>query len=134
MNPTWMLDTNIVSDAFRNPRGRVAGRLVELQSGQCCISIIVLSELRFGALKAKSERIARQIEGFLELVPALRFESPADVAYADTRLALESIGRPIGPTDLFIAAHALALDLTLVTANTSEFSRVPGLRVENWLD
>lgn len=54
--------------------------------------------------------------------------------YCATRLALERIGKPIGPNDLFIAAHALALDLPLVTDNLREFSRVPGLRVENWLD
>ena len=62
-----------------------------------------------------------------------RREDLADHRYAEIRLYLDQRGRPIGPNDLLIAAHALALDLTLVTANVEEFERVPGLRVENWL-
>jgi tRNA(fMet)-specific endonuclease VapC len=60
-------------------------------------------------------------------------KAPADLQYADIRRFLEAAGDPIGPNDLLIAAHARTLDLTLVTANFTEFSRVPGLRVENWL-
>lgn len=129
-----MLDTNVVSDAIKHPAGRVGGRLSELGSGVACISMLTAAELRFGARKVGSARIWQKISDFIELVPALPFEHPAEEAYADIRAALETAGRPIGPTDLFIAAHALALDLTLVTANGREFSRVPGLRVENWLD
>lgn len=70
----------------------------------------------------------------LSCSPSCPLESPADDFYASVRAALENAGRPIGPNDPFIAAHALALDLTLVTANVGEFSRVSGLRVENWLD
>ncbi len=63
----------------------------------------------------------------------LPFETPADVHYGDIRAKLETAGRPIGGNDLFIAAHARAIDATIVTANTSEFKRVRGLTVENWL-
>ncbi len=66
--------------------------------------------------------------------PRCRSSIPPTLVYADIRAQLEVQGRPIGPTDLFIAAHALSLDLTLVTANVREFSRVPDLLVENWLD
>lgn len=65
--------------------------------------------------------------------PILPMEMPADEAYASVRLALEKIGKPIGTNDLLIAAHALALDATLVTDNESEFARIPGLKIENWL-
>ena len=67
----------------------------------------------------------------MSIVP---FAEPADQVYAELRAHLERAGTPIGPHDLLIAAHALALDLTLVTDNLREFSRVPDLRVENWLD
>ncbi len=129
-----MLDTNIVSDTIRNPAGAVVRRLRPLQVGDCCISIMTLSELRFGALKLASARLSQQIDQFVDLVPAIPFQQPAELAYASLRVALQMAGKPIGPVDLFIAAHALSLDLTLVTANIREFSRVPGLRVENWLD
>lgn len=129
-----MLDTNVVSDAIKFPSGRIGDRLGGLAAGVACMSMLTAAELRFGARKVASVRIWQKISDFIELVPALPFEHPAEEAYADIRAALEMAGRPIGPTDLLIAAHALALDLTLVTANIREFSRVSGLRVENWLD
>ena len=78
--------------------------------------------------------LARQVEAVLGEIEILPYEAPASLAYAETRTLLERRGRPIGATDLFIAAHALALDLTLVTANIREFSRVEGLKVENWME
>jgi tRNA(fMet)-specific endonuclease VapC len=134
MNRRWMLDTNIVSDTLRNPTGAVVRRLLPQEVGDCCISIVTLSELRFGAMKVASSRLTQQIDQFVQLVPVMAFEQPAELAYASLRVALQAAGRPIGPVDMFIAAHALSLDLTLVTANVREFSRVPGLKVENWLD
>ena len=134
MKRHWMLDTNIVSHAIRSSGGVVANRLLTVSAGECCLSIITVAELRFGAAKVKSDRLRRQIDGFIELAPAVPFEHPADAVYAEVRAGLEARGKPIGPHDLFIAAHALSLDLTLVTANAGEFSRVPGLRIENWLD
>lgn len=70
----------------------------------------------------------------MDSIEILPVEPPADQVYADIRAHLARQGKPIGPNDLFIAAHALSLDLTLVTANVGEFSRVPNLRIENWLD
>lgn len=109
-------------------------RLLSVSAGECCLSVITLAELRFGAARVNSERLRRQIEGFVALAPAVPFDHPADLSYAETRTHLEARGTPIGPHDLFIVAHALSLDPTLVTANIREFSRVPGLKVENWLD
>lgn len=134
MTRVWMLDTNIVSHAIRDSDGAVARRLTGTSPGDCCLSIISLAELRFGAAKVNSDRIRRQIDGFVALAPAVPFDHPAEVTYAKVRTDLERRGQPIGPLDLLIAAHALSLDLILVTANLREFSRVPRLKVESWLD
>lgn len=73
------------------------------------------------------------MEAILAALPVLPLELPADAGYAQIRCALEQAGQPMGPNDLLIAAHALALQCTLVTANEREFARVPGLAVVNWL-
>lgn len=129
-----MLDTNIVSHLVRFPSGPVSAHLRRLGDGKACVSIVTAAELWFGARRVRSARLERNLGAVLSVVAPVPFEQPADLAYADIRTFLESGGTPIGPNDLFIAAHALALDLTLVTANVREFSRVPGLKVENWLD
>lgn len=134
MTPRYMLDTNIVSDVIKFPLGKAGIRVADLPPGSACLSIVVAAELRFGARKAKSDRLWQKITDFMALVPSVPFHYPGDELYAEIRARLESSGTPIGPNDIFIAAHALSLDLTLVTANLREFSRVPGLRLENWLD
>lgn len=131
--PPFMLDTNIVSDAIRNPYGPVAARIQELGDEQICISAIVASELRFGILKRNSPRLTSLVESVLDRVTTLPYESTEAMHFAEIRWTLEQAGKPIGTTDLFIAAHARSLDLTLVTGNIREFARVPGLKVENWL-
>lgn len=129
-----MLDTNIVSDLIRNPRGKVAERLSSVGLPNACVSILTAAELRYGAQRRGSARLASEIEGVLQRIAVASLEAPADVAFANVRHRLTTSGQSIGPMDLLIAAHAIALDLTLVTANIREFSRVPNLRVENWLD
>ena len=129
----FLLDTNIISHLVRNPGGIVRDRIVEVGEQVVCISIIVAAELRFGAAKKRSDRLSRQVEAILSALPILSIEPPVDVHYAEIRAGLETTGNPIGPNDLLIAAHARTLGLTLVTSNISEFSRVPRLRVENWL-
>ena len=98
-----------------------------------CTSIVVAAELRYGAARLGSARLTRQLESILSALEVLPLESPADRRYAELRCQLEKRGMPIGPNDLLIAAHALAGDCTLVSANEREFSRVPGLKVVNWL-
>jgi tRNA(fMet)-specific endonuclease VapC len=129
----YLLDTNIVSDLVRNPQGIVAKRIAEIGDQYVCTSIIVASELRFGARKSGSTRLLMQLESVLSAIDILPLEAPVDRHYAEVRFALECLGQPIGPNDLLIAAHARALGLTVVTANQAEFARVPGLAVENWL-
>lgn len=129
-----MLDTNIVSAMLRSPAGPLARRLEVAGLESLCVSALVASELRFGAHKKDSARLVRLVEDVLARVDILPYDASASIAYAGIRSRLERLGTPIGLTDLFIAAHALSLDLTLVTANVREFSRVEGLKVENWLE
>lgn len=118
---------------MRHPQGPVARTIARHGEASVCTSIIVASELRFGALKRGSERLSAQVDVVLAALDVLPFEIPADSHYAELRLALEQAGTPIGPNDMLVAAHALALDLTVVTANVREFSRVPMLEVVNWI-
>lgn len=129
-----LLDTNIISAIMRDNGGTLLSRVRAQGAGSYCTSVVVASELRFGAERIQSKRMKQEIEDLLQELPVLPFEPPADRHYARIRAHLEERGTPIGPNDMFIAAHALALDLTLITANIREFSRVPDLRVENWLD
>ena len=129
----YMLDTNIVSDLVRSPQGRVFDRIAALGSDTMCISIITAAELRYGCAKKGSPRLLAQVETILGSIEILPFDVPADGEYAGIRAELEAAGKPIGPNDLLIAAHAYAAGATLVTANVGEFERVRGLHVENWL-
>jgi tRNA(fMet)-specific endonuclease VapC len=128
-----LLDTNVVSDLVRNPQGLVAEHIRRVGEAQVCTSIIVAAELRYGAAKKGSPRLARQLEAVLGALDVLPFAAPADAAYGEIRTRLEQVGRPIGGNDLLIAAQAMALGRTIVTDNEAEFGRIEGLRRENWL-
>ena len=130
----FLLDTNIVSDVARFPQGIVADRIAEVGERHVCTSVVVAAELRYGAARRGSARLSERIEAVLSALAILAFDEPADRYYAELRAHLERCGTPIGPNDMLIAAQALASDLTVVTANIHKFSRVPDLRVENWLD
>ena len=130
----YLLDTNILSHLIRNPSGAVFDNLKSILPMTACTSIIVAAEIRFGLRKGASEKLRIQAEKVLEAMDILPLEKPVDAHYGKIRAFLNRAGKPIGGNDLFIAAHALALDLTLVSANVREFSRVPELRVENWLE
>jgi len=128
----YLLDTNILSDLIRHPAGPVARRIAEAGEETICTSIIVACELRFGAEKKRSPVLSSRVEQVLGNLDVLPLDREADRHYGQLRAHLEARGKPIGPNDMLIAAQVLALDLTLVTDNESEFARVPGLRVENW--
>lgn len=130
----FLLDTNIVSDVARFPQGVVADRIAEVGERHVCTSIVVAAELRYGAARRGSERLSERIKAVLSALAVLAFDDPADRYYAELRTHLERRGTPIGPNDMLIAAQALASDLIVVSANIGEFTRVPDLRVENWLD
>jgi tRNA(fMet)-specific endonuclease VapC len=129
----YLLDTNIVSDLIRNPQGHIAARIAKVGEETVCTSIIVASELRYGATKKGSPRLSAQVDAVLGTLPILNFEPDADTHYGVLRTALEKAGRIIGANDLLIAAHALAVGAILVTDNAREFSRIEGLTQENWL-
>jgi len=129
----YMLDTNIISDLIRNPQGRAAKRIAKAGEDNICTSIIVAAELRYGCAKSSSKRLLKAVEDLLGEIGVLPFDVPADAEYGGIRSELETAGKPIGSNDLLIAAHAYTIDATIVTANTAEFKRIRGLKVENWL-
>ncbi|MBU2812558.1 type II toxin-antitoxin system VapC family toxin [Acidithiobacillus thiooxidans] len=129
----YLLDTNIISDLVKQPQGTIAKAIAEIGEDAVFTSVIVACELRYGVAKKGSSRLTAQVEAILSALEIAPFDEPADEFYAQIRNRLAQSGAVIGPNDLLIAAHALALDAVLVTANASEFSRVPGLRVQNWL-
>ena len=128
----YLLDANVLSTLVRDPQGPIAQRIAAVGEDTVCTSVVVAAELRYGAHKSGSVRLAERIDLILSTLEILPLDVPADRHYGDIRQRLARLGTPIGPNDLLIAAQALALDLTVVTANEREFARVPGLRIENW--
>jgi tRNA(fMet)-specific endonuclease VapC len=129
----FLLDTNILSDLLRNPRGRVAARIQEVGAATVCTSIIVAAELRCGVEKGGSSRLPNLVEGLLLRVPVLPLDSPAEHIYGRLRARLEKTGRTVGALDLLIAAHAISLGRTLITDNVREFAQIEELKAANWI-
>jgi tRNA(fMet)-specific endonuclease VapC len=128
----YMLDTNAISSIVSNPQGPVLAKMIEVGEANVFTSIFVHAEVWYGVKKKGSAELAAKVGRVTEKLYVAPFQMPGDARYADIRLALRQ-GQTIGPNDLWIAAHALALDAVLVTDNESEFSRVPGLKTENWV-
>lgn len=129
----YMLDTDICSYVMKRSDDRVLRRLQKLPVDDVCISVITKAELLFGvAISARPEQDGNALKAFLQYVEALDFPDAASAHYAKIRADLQKRGAMIGANDLFIAAHALSLGLTLVTNNAREFQRVRDLVVENW--
>jgi tRNA(fMet)-specific endonuclease VapC len=128
-----MLDTNIISDLIKNPQGKTAKRIAKVGEDNVCTSIIVAAELRYGCAKSGSKRLLKAVEDVLGEINVLPLDVPADAEYGGIRSELEAAGKLIGSNDLLIAALAYAIGATIVTANTDEFKRIRGLKVENWL-
>lgn len=127
-----MLDTNVISDLIKDPMGKVARQLEIEGESSVCSSIIVASELRYGVAKSGSKELSLRVDAALSAIEILPFDIPADTEYGKLRAQLAEKGKPIGPNDLLIAAHALSQGLTLVTDNVREFKRAKGLSVVNW--
>lgn len=130
----YLLDTNILSDLIKHPTGKIFSKIQEVEEEKICTSIIVACELKFGAAKKNSLRLKDRVNLILDWIPVLPLASTVEEEYASIRTYLEKQGTPIGGNDLLIAAHALSLDLTVITNNIREFSLVPNLRYENWLE
>ncbi|MDN5874222.1 MAG: type II toxin-antitoxin system VapC family toxin [Sinobacteraceae bacterium] len=132
--PRYLLDTDVcIYIINRRPPG-VFEHFSGLEPGQVGISSITRAELDFGVAKSGSKRNRRALDKFLLPLELHDFGAEAARAYGNLRAHLEAQGAPIGAMDTLIAAHALALGHTLVTNNTREFRRVPGLHLENWVD
>ena len=128
-----MLDANACIDIQRGRDSRIGERLLALKPGEARLSLIVYGELLVGVEKSRDrERALQALSDFTIGVPVEA--APVEIAqhYGAIRARLEREGRVIGQNDLWIAAHARAADLTLVTSNEREFRRIPDLRVENW--
>lgn len=130
----YMLDTNIVIYTIKN-RPATVRQTFKLHSAQMCISSVTLGELIDGAEKsAQPERNLADVEGLIARLEVLNFDELAATHFGQVRAELSRLGKLIGPYDLMIAGHARSLGLILVTNNLKEFERVPGLRLENWID
>jgi tRNA(fMet)-specific endonuclease VapC len=128
----FLLDTTVCVDYLRG-RGPVVERIQASDPEAVCVSSVVVAELRYGADKsADPRRNHHLVDALTREVDCLDFDLAAAAAYGRVRVLLEAQGRPIGPNDLLIAAHALALGAVLVTDNLEEFRRVEGLQVESW--
>jgi tRNA(fMet)-specific endonuclease VapC len=132
-NKKYLLDTNIISNLWKDPQGKIYEHLQGISEANIYTSIIVAAELRFGAAKRQSNALTEWVEAILSRLAVLALEEGVDQEYADIRSQLEQTGQLIGSNDLLIAAHARYLGFTLVTDNVREFQRVPNLLIENWL-
>jgi tRNA(fMet)-specific endonuclease VapC len=130
--PRYLLDTDTLSHLVRVPGGSVAQHVAEAGEEAVATTPIVAGEMRFGARRSGSAALIERVEGLLARLQVLPLDDQVASAYADVRLALHRAGTPIAPNDLWIAAHALAEERVVVTGNVREFSRVPGLEVEDW--
>lgn len=133
----YLLDTNIVSYFLRDASAALSQRILDSSPDILAISAISAGELRYGLSKLPPSRrateLTQRLKAVLTAIAVLPLPADAAQHYGHTRAQLEAAGTPIGNNDLWIAAHALALNMTLVTNNVGEFQRVQGLRVENWL-
>lgn len=131
----YMLDTNVLVHLIRNKSENVKNRLRQKNISDVCISSITYAELEYGVSKSSSkEKNALALLTVLSGIKVLPLGESAGKVYGSIRASLEKDGNVIGPNDMLIAAHALAEGLTLVTNNTREFRRVPGLNIEDWTD
>jgi len=129
----YMLDTDTCSYVMKRSNPAVLKRLQEVRVSDVCISVITKSELLFGVeMSPRRPQDETALNGFLAYVEVLDFPGEAAAHYAKIRADLKTRGTMIGANDLFIAAHARSLGLTLVTNNTREFGRVHDLMLDNW--
>lgn len=129
----YMLDTNMIAYAKNRRPAVVLERLMQHDPSEICISSITMAELEYGVYNSsKPEQNRTALMMFLSGITIMPFDTDASFAYGKIRHDLKIKGTLIGGNDLLIAAHAKSMDLTLVTHNTREFSRVEGLLMEDW--
>lgn len=132
MATRFLLDTNVVSFHIRGSSPALQGRLRRVKAATVALSVVTEMEIRFGLARNPGLRIAPLVEQFLDAMTVLPLDSDVARTYGRLRAELEKEGRPIGPLDTMIAAHAVCVGATLVTNDVREFRRVRGLRVADW--
>jgi len=134
MSAKYMLDTNICIYIRQNRPPKVLARFRRLKPGDAVLSVITYGELVHGAEKSQHKTKAlQQLADLAQLLPVISLPEEAAQAYGESRANLERQGQIIGNNDLWIAAHAKAANLTVITNNEREFKRIPGLKVRNWV-
>jgi tRNA(fMet)-specific endonuclease VapC len=135
MAARYLLDTNICIYIRRRRPPEIHARFAQLKAGEAALSLITYGELMYGAAKLRPAppRAAEQMQELLDLIDILPLPIEAGRTYGEIRAVLESKGLMIGNNDLWIAAHAISANLTVVTNNEREFRRVPHLKIENWV-
>ncbi len=129
----YMLDTDICIYTIKNRPLELRDRFNQ-EAAHICMSAVTLAELMFGAEKSsQTERNLSVVENFSARMPVLPFGEKASAHFGEIRAVLERKGESIGPYDLMIAGHARSEGLVVVSNNIKEFSRVEGLRIENWV-
>lgn len=128
----YLLDTNTVAFHIRQSSPQLVRRMRRIQAAKLALSVVTEMEIRYGLVRNPGLRIAPLVESFLDGITILPLTSAVARAYAETRAILDRAGTPIGPMDLMIGSHALALGATLITSNLGEFRRIPRLRCEDW--
>jgi tRNA(fMet)-specific endonuclease VapC len=135
MEPRYLLDTNICIYIRQERPEQVLRRFRKLRPGEAALSVITYGELLYGAAKSAHRTAAlERLRELVRLLPAMALPESAGETYGAVRAELELKGEMIGNNDLWIAAHALAAGLTLVTNNEKEFRRVRRLKVQNWTE
>lgn len=133
MTLKYLLDTNICIYIAKQKPVHVFSRFEKLVIGEACISTVTYGELYYGAQKSQHpKKNMTLLQELTSLLPALPIPTEAGKHYGQIRSKLEQMGTPIGNNDLWIAAHALSLNVILVTNNLKEFNRIPHLHLENW--
>jgi len=130
-----MLDTNICIAIIKQKPKDILEKFSAYQVGDICISSVTLAELRYGVAKSQyQDKNQAALDEFILPLEVPSFDETAALYYGTLRAALEKKGTPIGSLDTLIAAHALSLNLTLVTNNTKEFNRIPSLKLIDWMN
>ena len=129
----FMLDTDTCINLIRKRSDKILARLKRRRPEDVCVSAVTLSELEYGAAKSADPAKNRlALMEFMTPIAVMPYDDTVAESYGRVRAELEGIGTPIGPLDTMIAAHAVSLGLIVVTGNEREFSRVSGLKVQNW--
>lgn len=133
MKARFLLDTNICIHIRQQRPARVLARFEKLAPGEAVLSVITYGELLYGAAKSQHRALAlEKLASLVSFLPVLSMPEQTAQEYGAIRAHLEAKGEVIGGNDLWIAAHARAAGLILVTNDEAEFTRVPGLKVQNW--